>query len=683
MIHVGVFRSEAESARLLRGKRDGDYATVVSSITENSKVNGVVLCKRNGEVVREEIENVPCADFLSGESTDGQKIIASETVRNFRELEPFAENVFKPLKAGMCGEFEVPSTSCSAARRKERGPIDPICTLTSSSSWPTLRRTPIRPRCRWLVHSGDQSAYMVPLAGAPEKSFASCFTRSDAPNRAPTQTRKNKKTKKRPKKRRRCGYISPEKKRMAEKIGRDMFVTTDDGKKLTTGSMVAIHEVVERFVASTVAEMSYVVKRDFGRIFVTSDVHADLRKFVEILVSLGLVTGNSDKPMDRGDIYEYVWDLEWNADDTMLMITGDLIDGKRGHRIVDDPRGSYEMLLHILLFNLRIGARARNSDVLFVIGNHDMYSVVLPREFRDQAAWQSFSSPSHVAFAPAGSDEPWIQRATMLAPFYLCSPYLMVRLGSVLFVHGGLLDRKHVIEGKNEKSIYKMALEAQMRIHANMSEAYGAIGAIGPYGPSGPAGLDGAIGHIGPMGPVGLRGMREAIKKYIDYACSVDSGLKCANVTEVRGYAELERGDICTNGETMRLVHDEKVTLVVVGHCVTHTLKVRTVNEDGDEEGTVEAMRPGCEMSEGDSKSGCVAYVKCKDARSRGMDALMVAFVDVAMSQCFRVRDNNNTRPVEVLKMIRVQEERDVRGHGVGVWYEVGASILGGFTVHV
>jgi hypothetical protein len=134
---------------------------------------------------------------------------------------------------------------------------------------------------------------------------------------------------------------------MAEKIGRHMFVTTDDGKKLTTGSMVAIHEVVERFVASTVAEMSYVVKRDFERIFVTSDVHADLRKFVEILVSLGLVTGNSgnsgnseneNKHRNRGDIYEYVWDLEWNADDTMLMITGDLIDGKRGNRMVEDPR---------------------------------------------------------------------------------------------------------------------------------------------------------------------------------------------------------------------------------------------------------------------------------------------------------------------------------------------------------
>jgi hypothetical protein len=109
MIHVGVFRSEAESARLLRGKRDGDYATVASSITENSKVNGVVLCKRNGEVVREKTENVPCADFLSVESSDGQKILASEMVRKFYELEPFAERgyVFKPLKAGMCGEFEV------------------------------------------------------------------------------------------------------------------------------------------------------------------------------------------------------------------------------------------------------------------------------------------------------------------------------------------------------------------------------------------------------------------------------------------------------------------------------------------------------------------------------------------------------------------------------------------------
>ena len=86
MIHVGVFRSEAESARLLRGKRDGDYATVASSITEDgAKVNGVVLFKSNGEVVREEIKDVRYADFLSGESSDEQNLLASETVRAFHQ----------------------------------------------------------------------------------------------------------------------------------------------------------------------------------------------------------------------------------------------------------------------------------------------------------------------------------------------------------------------------------------------------------------------------------------------------------------------------------------------------------------------------------------------------------------------------------------------------------------------
>ena len=123
---------------------------------------------------------------------------------------------------------------------------------------------------------------------------------------------------------------------------------------------------------------------------------------------------------------------------------------------------------------------------------------------------------------------------------------------------------------------------------------------------------------------------------------------------------------------------------MVVGHCLTHTLKERKIDEDGEEEGTVEAMRAECKRSTGgDSKAGCVAYVKCKDARSRYMmDALTVAFVDVAM---LRV-GVHNSRPVEVLEMTRVHEERDVRGHGAGVWYTVGARTIGdtrGFTVHV
>ena len=171
MIHVGVFRSEAESARLLRGKRDGDYATVVSSITEdegseNSKVNGVVLCKRNGEVVREEIKDVRYADFLSGESSDEQKILASETVRAFHQLEPYAARgyVFKPLKAGMCGEFEVdPEHFLFSGSKKGTGP-NMYFDLVAFSG-PDVATYSNKTKVPWLVHSGDQNASVVGADG--------------------------------------------------------------------------------------------------------------------------------------------------------------------------------------------------------------------------------------------------------------------------------------------------------------------------------------------------------------------------------------------------------------------------------------------------------------------------------------------------------------------------------------
>ena len=197
--------------------------------------------------------------------------------------------------------------------------------------------------------------------------------------------------------------------------------------------------------------------------------------------------------------------------------------------------------LHILIFNLRIDARERNSDVLFTIGNHDLYSVLLPRAFTDHALWRSYTDERHVQFAPDGDGDAWDRRALAL----------MVRLGSVLFVHGGLLDKPNVMRGNKGANIYEMTQRAQERIHERMT------GPVGPiaHGPDGPDGLHGPDGPPGPRGL--LVAMREAIREYTDYACSAESGLQCANVTEARGYAELKRKDICTNSETQRLVHEE------------------------------------------------------------------------------------------------------------------------------
>ena len=205
--------------------------------------------------------------------------------------------------------------------------------------------------------------------------------------------------------------------------------------------MVAIHETVMEYASSVSIHDRYVVQRDFGRVVATSDVHADLRKFVQVLVSAGLVSSGgperaraergSGARAERGseiedDPYEYVWTLEWVADDTMLMITGDLVDGRRGSRTVDDQRGSYEMLLHILIFNLRIDARERNSDVLFTIGNHDLYSVLLPRAFPNHELWRSYTDERHVQFAPDGDGDAWDAVLPVLAV-----PHGSARLGPV------------------------------------------------------------------------------------------------------------------------------------------------------------------------------------------------------------------------------------------------------------
>ena len=158
-------------------------------------------------------------------------------------------------------------------------------------------------------------------------------------------------------------------------IERSAFDTVEGAMgqhKLTRESMTRIHGVVMNFVLEEAAAGragsagsagSYVVERDYARIVATSDVHADLWKFVQMLLLAKLVRSMSSSD----DIYELVWTLEWAAKDTLLVITGDLVDGKRETGTVTDPHGSYEMLLHILLFNLRIGARKRNSDLMFNI----------------------------------------------------------------------------------------------------------------------------------------------------------------------------------------------------------------------------------------------------------------------------------------------------------------------------
>ena len=154
MIHVGVFRNERESERLLLEKQDGDCATAETTIRDGI-VNGTLLRSVGGVVREETIEDVRYADFLSGESSDEQNILAYKTIRAFPQLEPYADYVFRPLKAGTSGEFEAPNEHFlfSGSRKVESSSYFDLVAFSGEDVATFAKKTSVP----WLVHSGDKT----------------------------------------------------------------------------------------------------------------------------------------------------------------------------------------------------------------------------------------------------------------------------------------------------------------------------------------------------------------------------------------------------------------------------------------------------------------------------------------------------------------------------------------------
>lgn len=201
----------------------------------------------------------------------------------------------------------------------------------------------------------------------------------------------------------------------------------------------------------------------YDTVFVTSDTHADFRKLVQILslsnlIRLPLIDGRELDPY-TDDIYstELLCATKWIPDRTLFIIVGDLVDGCRNcdtdHREpkmkVNDPVGSFEYLLHCFLYNLRLDAIQKGSNVLFTIGNHDMHSVILNygisvENYVHAEAWSYFGR------TPGYSPEADRLRRQALKPFYDIHPYVFLSLENagkkeVGFVHGGF----HETNGDN------------------------------------------------------------------------------------------------------------------------------------------------------------------------------------------------------------------------------------------
>jgi len=210
-----------------------------------------------------------------------------------------------------------------------------------------------------------------------------------------------------------------------------------------------LNDSIIRKIAATAAAFRapYIIdRRSYDHVYITSDIHADLVRLDMILRNAQLV----NRPIpdtysdNSAEIIRRIVNTDWLPERTLLIIVGDIVDGQRGQpggavlASVPDTTGNIELLLHAYLYNLRIKARARNSEVRFTIGNHDFQTVIMPGP-DTTPFYDTFVHTRARAFFRSQAN-----RRACLLPFYNCCPYLFLAIDNeVACVHGGLMNNNY------------------------------------------------------------------------------------------------------------------------------------------------------------------------------------------------------------------------------------------------
>ena len=176
--------------------------------------------------------------------------------------------------------------------------------------------------------------------------------------------------------------------------------------------------------------------KNYRTIYITSDIHADIRKLLKLLIDEGIISITPNKHTDKSSfdpytdhIYEYPFidNINFLKNNMLFIILGDLVDGKRDKTKVDDPRGNFELILHIFLFNMRLKARDKHSEVLFTLGNHDFVNIILNKNGDDILSTFRHSRDYFYVFNAQTITNPTIFY-DVFNKFYEMSPYIMLFL---------------------------------------------------------------------------------------------------------------------------------------------------------------------------------------------------------------------------------------------------------------
>ena len=351
-------------------------------------------------------------------------------------------------------------------------------------------------------------------------------------------------------------------------------------------------------------------EQQYNNIYITSDIHADIRKLVQVLIDEGIISINKKEDKTKFDPYsEDIYNelfkakIEFLKANTLFIILGDLVDGARNTdntiTSVDDPIGNFELMLHIFLFNIKIKAKKNKSDVLFTLGNHDYVSIIRNQSLTSKDYFDYKHATSLTYFNQKKEDK----SSTMFDIFYLfysISPYLLLVLkngkdNEFMCTHAGFItgDRK-----ADDKDILGPLLKIQNDINSNSL----------------------------------LTIIKTSDFKTGTYVSEhgEDDIISLLDVLETRKYETIKCND--------KHIRDNNVTYVV-GHCPTNHIKSRFSNLEHDYK---QPSYVGCSKQSENTQpydnlesSGCI-IADCFNNKKP-----QLILVDTAMSHAFRMLEKS------------------------------------------
>jgi len=378
----------------------------------------------------------------------------------------------------------------------------------------------------------------------------------------------------------------------------------------------------------------------YNDVFFISDIHSDLRKFISLLHSGGFVELDNFDPYNEIDS-DFISKIKWIKNNSLLVIIGDLVDGTRVSKIndkkinmgtVNDKIGNFEILLHILIYNLRLQALLLNSNILFTYGNHDLIAI-----FKDSNGYEDYVSPETKKYFYNSMS----LRANVLKYFYALSPYIVLQLSTpknsreILCVHGGL----HTEGGANIFNNDEIENFLKFQEILSLTGVFG----IDIYRESNYA--DQNENDKGnnilfdnqfksPEELVSYNYFKSETTNLIDlynkYILSADNN-KYLLIS--RFYTSTNQEAVCKSIKDFG--HDIK--MIVVGHCPTNGYEsLATIMNNTSIDNN--KLYENCDRLGGSiNTKGCVV-TNCSDDQNPGAPTL--AFVDTAMSSAFRSRTN-------------------------------------------